>query len=131
MLLLKLLYLIWSLIIFCFIMKNSTPPLHPLWQALGGAPRPHPPVNPSLIKLVLENVRQRQQYRCQEISSQKIFLHLAENVCHLIYWNAKKIFKNPKAFCKSRLSCAKSDVDHSVRHHTFYEIYIRRNIWIT
>jgi hypothetical protein len=42
MLLLKLLYLILSLIIFCFIMKNSTPPLHPLWPGLGGAPPPHP-----------------------------------------------------------------------------------------
>jgi hypothetical protein len=38
---------------------------------------------------VLENVRQRQQHRCQEIfdkiSSQEIFLHLAGNSCHLIY----------------------------------------------
>jgi hypothetical protein len=34
MLLLKLLYLILSLIIFCSIMKNSTP-LHPLWPGLG------------------------------------------------------------------------------------------------
>jgi hypothetical protein len=34
MLLLKLLYLILSLILFCFIMKNSTP-LHPLWPGLG------------------------------------------------------------------------------------------------
>jgi hypothetical protein len=40
----------------------------------------------------LENVRQRQQHRCQEmfhrISLQEIFLHLAGNFCHLIYWNA-------------------------------------------
>jgi hypothetical protein len=50
MLLLKLLYLILSLIIFCFIMKNSTP-LQPLWPGLGGATPPPPrtpPVNPSL-----------------------------------------------------------------------------------
>jgi hypothetical protein len=37
---------------------------------------------------VLENVRQRQQHRCQEIFdktySQEIFLHLAGNSCHLI-----------------------------------------------
>jgi hypothetical protein len=41
MLLIKLLYLILSLIIFCFIMKNSTP----LARARGGAhpPPPHPP----------------------------------------------------------------------------------------
>jgi hypothetical protein len=41
---------------------------------------------------VLENVRQRQQHRCQEIfdkiSSQEIFLHLAGNSCHLINRNA-------------------------------------------
>jgi hypothetical protein len=36
MLLLKLLHLILSLIYFCFIMKNSTLPLHPLWPGLGG-----------------------------------------------------------------------------------------------
>jgi hypothetical protein len=35
MLLLKLLYLILSLIIFCFIMKNSTPPAPPLARARG------------------------------------------------------------------------------------------------
>jgi hypothetical protein len=40
MLLLKLLNLILSLIIFCFIMKNSTPPCIPLTRARGGA---HPP----------------------------------------------------------------------------------------
>jgi hypothetical protein len=34
MLLLKLLYLILSLIIVCFIMKNSTPPLHPFWPSI-------------------------------------------------------------------------------------------------
>ena len=42
-----------------------------------------------MSKTVLENVRQRQQQRCQEIfdkiSSQEIFLHLAGNSCHLIY----------------------------------------------
>ena len=41
---------------------------------------------------VLENVRQRQQHRCQEIfnkiSWQEIFLHFVENFCHHIYWNA-------------------------------------------
>jgi hypothetical protein len=46
MLLLKLLYLILSLIIFCFIMKNSTP-VHPLWPGLGDA-HTHTPVNPSM-----------------------------------------------------------------------------------
>ena len=48
MLLLKLLNLILSLIIFCFIMKNSTPCTP--WPGLGGVhPPPHtPPVNPFL-----------------------------------------------------------------------------------
>jgi hypothetical protein len=48
MLSLKLLYLILSLIIFCFIMKNSTPPAPPLARARGGAHPPCTPVNPSL-----------------------------------------------------------------------------------
>ena len=43
-----------------------------------------------MVMSVLENVRQRQQQRCQEIfdkiSSQEIFLHLAGNSSvHLIY----------------------------------------------
>ena len=41
-----------------------------------------------MLHTVLENVRQRQQHRCQEmfdkISSQEIFLHLAGNSFHLI-----------------------------------------------
>ena len=51
MLLLKLLYLILSLIIFCFIMKNSTPP----WPGLGGGTPPSsksiPAINIALTKL--------------------------------------------------------------------------------
>jgi hypothetical protein len=43
MLSLKLLYLVLSLIFFCFIIKNSTPPP---WPGLGGA-HPLPPVNSS------------------------------------------------------------------------------------
>jgi hypothetical protein len=47
MLLLKLLNLIWSLIIFCFIMKNSTPPAPP-WPGLGGGRTPPPPPPPPI-----------------------------------------------------------------------------------
>jgi hypothetical protein len=48
----QILYLILPLIIFCFIMKNSTPPAPPLARARDGVhPPPHPPlpVNPSLL----------------------------------------------------------------------------------
>ena len=50
MLLLQLLYLILPLIMFCFIMKNSTPPLHPLWPGLG---RCTPPPSKSIPDLLL------------------------------------------------------------------------------
>ena len=48
--LLKLLYLILSLVIFCFIMKNSTPPAIPLARARGvpSPPPGIPAVNPFL-----------------------------------------------------------------------------------
>jgi hypothetical protein len=54
MLLLKLLNLILSLIIFCFIMKNSTPPLHP-------------PVNPSLVSLEIVPFRDWKSSLCFHI----------------------------------------------------------------
>ena len=72
---------------------------------------------------LLENVRQCQQHCCQDI-----FLHFTGILqlssyileCHIIYL----LFT--KAFCKSRLSCAESEVYHNVRHHMFSGIYICR-----
>jgi hypothetical protein len=47
----------------------------------------------------------------------------ARNFCHIIYLYCSKI---PKAFCKSRLSCAEIEVYHTVLHHACSEIYICR-----
>jgi hypothetical protein len=58
MLSLKLLYLILSLINFCFIMKNSTPPALPLARARGGCTPLHPPVNPSLVRHIISELKQ-------------------------------------------------------------------------
>ena len=100
---------------------------------------------------VLENVRQRQQQRCQEmfdkISSQEIFLHLAGNSCHLIYnimhsvciitihvimvsvlkWHIiYLLFKKSKSiFLVEIVLCWDWSLSH-VRHHPFSEIYICR-----
>ena len=59
----------------------------------------------------------------RNITLQEIFLHLAVFLspyaleCHIIYL----LFT--KAFCKSRLSSAKIEVYHNVRHHMFSAIY--------
>ena len=57
-------------------------------------------------------------------------LDLAGNICPLIYWNAllfTSCLTISKAFC---LSCAEIEVYHTVRHHTFSEIYICRKFYI-
>jgi hypothetical protein len=78
---------------------------------------------------VVENV---QQHGCQEffnkISSQEVLTFCRKFLSSYILItglsNNLLIVKIPKAFYKSRLSCAEIEIDHTVRHRSFFEIYI-------
>jgi hypothetical protein len=79
---------------------------------------------------VLENVRQCQQHRCQEmfnkLSSQEIFLHLAGNFCHVILFTGMPY---------NLLIVYKSVLQVEIIHHNWLSqmcrtIYVLWNLYI-
>jgi hypothetical protein len=121
MLLLKLLYLILSLIIFFFIMKNSTAPLHPLWPGLGCTP---PPPSKSIpVKRVLDT--EMNGYHCfnftEKILSYKVLTLSNQKISNIHFDLSMKLSQGEVHHFSGKLRKFSGEVQNHLRGGACYK----------